>query len=161
MGYHPRALLRLGVGAPSRRLGMIVTGVAALALLLAACGQTSVASGGGGGDLKLTCATVVAGHGIDVETAQLTCHVTGAAASDTAFSLQYHVTDNSNHFSYTAACAGALHSGAGSCTQSYTAPVPVPLTPASVSGYTTPGHQALGPVTPTVATATLAPGQHL
>ncbi|HEU0026737.1 MAG TPA: hypothetical protein VFQ25_06435 [Ktedonobacterales bacterium] len=149
------------MGAPSRRrLGAVVAGFAALALLLAACGQSTAASGAG--SPKLSCVTVISGHGIDVITAQLTCHVTGAAASDTSFSLQYRVTDDSGQSrTFSTPCAGALRDGAGSCAQSYTAPVPVPLTPATVSGYTSPGHQALGPVTPIEQDATLAPGQHL
>lgn len=163
MEYHPRALLCRGerLGKPSRRrLSMAIAGLAALALLLAACGQSGAA--GGAGSPKLACVTVVSGGGIDVITAHLTCHVTGAAASDTSFSLKYRVTDDNGHTrDFTATCAGALHGGSGSCAQTYSAPVPLPLTPATVSGYTTPGHQALGPITPTEKDATPAPGQHL
>ncbi len=139
---------------------MTVAGAAALALLLAACGATAPASSSA--HPRLTCVTVIAGGSIDVVTAHLTCQVSGAAASDTSFSLQYRVTDDSGQSRTLAdACVGALHNGAGSCSRAYSAPVPLSLTPATVSGYTSPGHQALGPVTPTVVTATLAPGQHL
>ena len=144
-----------------RRLAPVFASLAALALLLAGCGSVTTPTGSSSSP-ALTCATVLSGHSVDVVTAQLTCHVTGADPSDTSFSLQYRVTDDSGsapHF--TATCSGALRNGSGSCTQSYSAPVPRPLTPASVSGETTPGRQPLGPVTPTERTATPAPGQHL
>lgn len=158
-----RAALFIGerLFASSRRLGISITGVAMLALLLSACGATP-ASSGSSGSPKLTCATLVSGHSIDLVTAQLTCHVTGASASDTAFSLKYRVTDDSGQGRVlSATCSGPLSNGVGSCTQSYSAPVPMTLTPATVSGETTPSHQALGPVTPAEHDATPAPGQHL
>jgi hypothetical protein len=166
MGHYPHTALHAAEGQsapPRRRLSMVIAGVAALALLLVACGQNSAASGGaGGGGLKLSCVTIVGGQGIDVVTAHLTCHVTGASSSDTSFTLKYTVKDDSGQSrTFTSVCKGPLQNGAGSCSQTYTAPVPFPLTPATVSGYTEPGHQALGPLTPTEQTATLAPGQHL
>ena len=163
MGSGPRTLFgwREGAGMlPRRSLRAGSVGLVALALLLAACGQAAGANGGG--KLTLSCGTLVAGQGIDVITAHITCHVSGAAASDTSFTLKYHVTsDDGRNITFSSVCAGTLHNGAGSCEQTYSAPVPFPLTPGSVSGYTSPGHQALGPLTPTVRTATPAPGQHL
>ena len=161
MEFDSRARVHWRVGAPSRHhVSAISAGVAMLALLLAGCGQSTAASGAGG--LKLSCDTLVAGTGIDVITAKLTCQVTGASASDTSFTLKYRVTkDDGQSMTFSSVCQGALHDGSGSCTQTYSAPVPFPLTPGSVSGTTSPGNQALGPLTPTVHTATPAPGQHL
>lgn len=146
-----------------RARGLALAGLVSLAALLAACG------GAGGSPLgsssaspTLSCVSVTYAHDVDVITAQLTCHVTGAAASDTSFTLHYTVTNDSGQTRpFTATCVGTLTNGAGSCAQSYSAPVPIPLTPAAVSGATEPGHAALGPVTPTQRDATPQPGQHL
>ncbi len=134
----------------------------ALASLLAACGSAQgQTSSGSSGHPTLACVSVIGGQGIDTIAARLTCKVTGATASDTSFQLQYRVTDSGNHLSYSAVCAGELHNGAGSCTQTYVAPVPLSITPASVSGHAEPSNQTLGPVTPTEHDATPAPNQHL
>ncbi len=165
MGNDPRSPLHAGDGLETRprarRRWLILAALAALAPLIAACGSAMGATGASGHP-TLSCTTIVASHGIDVIAAQLTCHVTGAAASDTSFKLQYRVTNpDGNAPRLTSTCDGALHNGSGSCTQTYTAPVPIPLTPGSVSGETSPGHQSLGPVTPVVHDATPVPGQHL
>lgn len=143
-----------------QRIGAFAVFVA-LASLLAACGSAPTqTSSSASGHPTLTCDSVIGGQGVDTIAARLTCKVTGASASDTSFQLQYQVTDSGSHLSYSAVCSGALHNGAGSCVQMYVAPVPLSLTPASVSGHAEPSNQALGPVTPTEHDATPAPNQH-
>jgi hypothetical protein len=145
----------------TRHWSLILAGFVLLAALLAGCGANQP-SPLGSGKLTLTCSTVVWGHDVDVVTARLTCRVSGAPASEASFSLTYHVTaQDARSFPFSAACHGTLTNGAGSCVQSYSAPAPIPVTPASVSGETAPSHITLGPVTPTEHDATPAPGQHL
>lgn len=129
---------------------------------LAGCGGAGGASDGSSGRTTLTCSTVVGAAGVDVISARLTCHVSGAPASDTAFDLTYHVTSPGiTPATLTPVCRGTLVNGVGVCQQMYNVVAPNPIAPASVAGETTPSHTALGPVTPTEIDATLAPGQHL
>jgi hypothetical protein len=134
----------------------------AMAALLAGCGGAGAASDGSSGHLTLTCSSVIAPTGIDVVSARLLCQVSGAPASATSFSLTYHVTNpDARGFPFGATCAAPLHRGAGTCVQVYSAPVPAPVSPATVSGYVEPGHIAIGPVTPKETQATPKPGQPL
>lgn len=142
---------------------LVLLCLTALALGLAGCGAAQPSPSGSSGRLALSCSSVVGPQGVDVIVARLTCHVSGAPASETAFNLTYHVTgqDSGQPRDLTPVCHGILQDGAGSCEQAYTTLAPNALTPASVSGETTPGHMALGPVTPAERDASPVPGQHL
>lgn len=135
-----------------------VAALATLILALAACGAPS--SPDTASHPALSCTSVIAPTGIDVVSARLLCHVSGAPASATSFALTYHVTDpNARQFGQT--CQAPIHRGAGTCAQVYSVPVPAPISPATVSGYIEPGHIAIGPVAPKETQATPQPGQHL
>ena len=87
--------------------------------------------------------------GIDVVNMTLSCAVRNAPGSATAFTLEYSVMNPTGiaHL-YTPACVGALHNGAGFCTERYSAPVPIMLGKGSVRGKILPDELQLGPVTP-------------
>jgi hypothetical protein len=84
--------------------------------------------------------------------ATLACRVSGAAASDTSFALSYTPGGpGSRQQPMGAACAGPLHDGAGSCTQTYALVAPAGSAPGSVAGQAQPSHTPLGPVRPSPA----------
>lgn len=148
--------MRRSISGRSLWLTLACAGLASLVSPLVGCGLTP----GGGGSLtsgapKLSCVARQYGHAVDVITTALTCQVTGAPASDTAFTLRYTVSEaNGGTRTYPALCAGALHNGSGSCAQEYSAPAPFGSAVGSVSGETTPDQRPLGPLTPTERQAT-------
>lgn len=120
----------------------------ALAGSVAACGTSANENVGGGPPPKVECSQAMTGHGIDVVNTKLTCKVTGAASSDTTFTLHYAIKHNGTPRPFDATCAGTLQNGAGTCTQTYALVVPFDSGSASVSGELLPSHHAVGPLTP-------------
>lgn len=124
--------------------------LAGMALLVVACGSAGGGSTSTGPTTRptLTCTTQTGVEGIDVITAQLTCHVQGAARDATSFALTYRVSNSSGQGrEIPGTCEGTLQDGAGVCTQRYAAPAPLGVGNGIVSGWTAPDHQPLGPVT--------------
>lgn len=129
----------------------LAAGTLALSLLLAVlagCGAT-VGAGGASEPVALTCVNRAAAHPIDIQSVVLTCAVAHAPSDATSFTLQYTVMDSLGQpRTMGATCASTLSNGAGSCTQTYSLPIPLDPTKAKVSGTLHPGGQTLGPVTP-------------
>lgn len=119
----------------------------AFASTLAGCGMLTAKSVGGGPPSTLQCNQTSTGHGIDVVNMKVTCQASGAASGDTSFKLRYTIKDgNGNPRTFDATCDGALHNGAGTCTQTYALMVPFDSGSASVSGEFLPSHKLLGPL---------------
>lgn len=117
-----------------------------------------VGQGDSGGQARVACVTALRPYGVDTITFALTCQVTGAAPSDTSFTLQYQVaSSNGQPHIFTPACVGTLRDGAGSCRQTYFVIAPFLFNRGSVAGSTSPGHVALGPIIPTQITPTPGP----
>lgn len=144
--WRPGTMLRSRI-AP--RLGSSGALLAAL-MLLVACGATGSGGGSsGGGAATLACSIQSEGIEVDVIRSLLTCTVSGAPASDTAFSVRYSVTDEQGQSHQIAApCQGALRAGAGDCSLRFSVVVPHALGKPSVAGVTEPDQRPLGPVTP-------------
>lgn len=124
--------------------------ILALALLLAGCGATAgPGSGGTSGATVLACSISTAAHPIDVMSVMLNCAVTHAPSDAASFRLQYTVQDSLGHpRTLGAPCDGALTNGSGTCTQSFSLPIPLDPATATVSGTLQPGGQGIGPVIP-------------
>ena len=109
----------------------------------------------------LACSIHTSVSGIDVILVTLTCDVRNANPGDTSFSLTY-TSAGGPHVGQPgvvrAPCAGPLHAGAGTCTQTYSFIAPNNPLPGKVEGESLPSHSPLGPVTPTAipGTPTLA-----
>ncbi|WIG58019.1 MAG: hypothetical protein OJF49_000764 [Ktedonobacterales bacterium] len=127
-----------------------VLALAALSLLIliavAGCGaRTSNA-----GTPSLRCTVQSEPSGVDVLATKLTCNVSSAASNEVSFTLRYTlIADDGTRRAFGATCDGALHDGAGDCTQIYKVIVPLSPASASVDGELLPDHRALGPVAPT------------
>ncbi len=133
----------------AQRLGSSIALLAALALLVA-CGDAGAGgASSGGGAATLACSLQSEGIEVDVIRSLLTCTVSGAPASDTAFTVRYSVTDEKGQTHQIAApCHGALRAGAGACSLRFSVIVPQALGKPSVAGETEPDQRPLGPVTP-------------
>ena len=129
----------------------MLTMLTTLALLLAGCTGAGGAQGlGGTADPTVNCTTHQTVGQIDVIGETLACSVSGAAASETSFTLTYTaISTTGQRRTFDATCAGALHNGAGTCTQTYALIVPFALASSTVTGKLLPDNRAIGPVTPT------------
>lgn len=126
-----------------------VVALSLLLTILAACGASSNVPGATAGPPTLTCTDRTAVHPVDTMSVMLTCAVVNAPNADTSYTLQYTVIDSLGHpRPMGATCAGSLTGGAGTCTQTYSLPIPLDPSKATVSGTLQPGGQKLGPVTP-------------
>jgi hypothetical protein len=138
----------------TRRRLLTCVGAALLAAALVGCGAPSTLSGSAAPPAgtpaqapQLACALGVAVQPIDTVGLTLSCTVTHAPASETAFTAHDTFVNKAGK-SYTLAppCRGALIGGSGHCTQRYSAPAPFLLTNGTVAGSTEPHQYALGPV---------------
>jgi len=130
----------------------LVIALALATLLLAGCSGDpgGMQTQGGPSAPTLHCATRQTTGQIDVIEVTLTCAVSGAAASETSFTLSYTAINSSGHRrTFDATCDGALHNGEGSCMHTYALVVPFELASSTVTGKLLPDNRALGPVTPT------------
>lgn len=126
-----------------------IVALSLLLAMLAACGSPSGSLGGTTGQPTLTCTDRTAAHPIDTMSVVLTCAVVNAPSAATSYTLQYTIVDALGHpRSMGATCAGSLSGGAGTCTQTYSLPIPLDPSKATVSGTLQPGGQKLGPVKP-------------
>jgi hypothetical protein len=121
----------------------------ALAGMVAACGTSTNVNLGGGPPPTVHCSEATVGHGVDVVNTKLTCTVSGAASSDTSFTLHYAIKHNGSSRPFDATCDGKLQNGTGTCTQTYALVVPFDDGSATVSGELLPSHESVGPLTPT------------
>jgi len=99
----------------------------------------------------LTCTVSYSPIDPDTLSGTLTCQVAGAASDQTSFTLTYTAPSPKGQ-GVDATCGGALHSGTGTCTVSFTASAQASR-PGTVTGQLLPSDQHLGPETPTVAPA--------
>ncbi len=100
---------------------------------------------------SLTCTLSKHVTGIDVITATLSCNVSGAAASETSFTLVYMATGpNGQARPIGPPCVGHLQDRAGTCSQNFSLTAPYGIKPGSVKGEALPDHRQLGPVVPTM-----------
>ena len=133
-------------------VGLMAMGILAAALAGCGAGTSSQASSG---QVTLRCTQREQGMLVDASPLTLSCNVSNAPASATSFQLHYTLNPQGQQaHSYDSVCAGTLHNGAGSCTQIYTVIAPLSPTDAHVSGALMPGNTPLGPVTPTLVSAT-------
>lgn len=151
-----------------------LTLAALLCLALAACASATSRSSATGGSTAVAHAPTVTSHvavtgpvssvvltcttrttsGSEEDQVQqvLSCSVTNAPSADTQFALSYSIRSPAGTLHpFTQTCSGALHAGAGTCSQTYTFIVPYAPLPGPVSGESSPSHHTLGPVTPTAA----------
>ena len=79
----------------------------------------------------------------------LACAVSHAPASETSYTLHFGVTDPGGQYhALTPICAGSLHNGAGSCSQTYEFIFSFPANPGPVAGIFAPSGLRFGPVIP-------------
>lgn len=137
----------------------LAAGILLLSLLLLAGCRVSADSSGGGGSTSgtsgtgtpptLTCASQTAVHPVDTLRVKLTCAVAHAPSNATSFTVHYTVVDKLGHQrTLGAPCTGRLSGGSGSCTETFSLPIPLDPSKATVSGTLQPGGQPLGPVVP-------------
>lgn len=138
---------------PRRRLTCV--GTALLAAALVGCGapstrSESAAAGSPARAPHLACVLGAAAQPIDTIGLTLSCTVTHAPASETAFTVHDRFVNKAGQ-SYTLApaCRGTLVGGSGHCTQSYSVLAPFLLTHGTVTGSTQPHQYMLGPASPT------------
>lgn len=137
---------RYGWASTSTTLGLLVL----LGTMVGGCAPAS-----GAAAPQLQCAVRIAPAGVDVIQTTLQCTVTNAPQNDTRFTLHYALLDDTGKTRppFDALCEGALAHGTGTCQQTYSVVAPRSPTESSVSGESLSSHTALGPVTPTEATA--------
>lgn len=140
---------------PAARLLLTCAATALLAAALAGCGASSTrsesaAAGSPARAPQLACVLGATAQPIDTIGLTLSCTVTHAPASETAFTVHDTLVNKVGH-SYTLApaCRGALVGGSGHCTQRYSVLAPFTLTNSTVTGSTQPHQYTLGPVGPT------------
>lgn len=160
MAKGARAMWRTGTmlrSGMAGRLGLSIALLAALALLVA-CGGAGSGGASSSGAATLACSLQSEGIEIDVIRSLLTCTVSGAPASDTAFTVRYSVTDaNGQTHQIATPCEGTLRAGAGACSLRFSVVVPQGLGKPSVAGETEPDQRPLGPVTPSTQGGTPQP----
>ena len=61
----------------------------ALVVLMSGCGSSTNAGPGSGGQASMHCAATPTGHGVDTQSVNILCAITGAPSGDTAFTLSY------------------------------------------------------------------------
>lgn len=100
---------------------------------------------------QLACVLGATAQPIDTVGLTLSCTVTHAPASESAFTAHdTFVNKAGQSHTLAPACHGALVGGSGHCMQSYSVPAPFLLTNGTVTGSTQPHNYSLGPVSPTV-----------
>jgi len=138
------------------RLLLTCLGTALLAAALVGCGASSTGSGSTAAGSpahapQLACVLGSAAHPIDTIGLTLSCTVTQAPASETAFTVHDAFVNKAGQSrTLSPACHGTLVGGSGHCTKSYSVPAPFLLGNGTVTGSTQPHQYSLGPVGPTV-----------
>ena len=124
----------------------------ALIALLSGCGSTTNA-GTSGGQASMRCTASSTGQGVDTQSANVVCAVSGAPSGDTSFTLAYKlVKPNGSTFAYDVTCNGTLHNGQGQCAQIVNVIAPASPTDIQVTATLAPSKKVLGPTAPVVAT---------
>ena len=135
---------------PTLRLLLTCVGTALLAAALVGCGAPSTPSGSPAGVPQLACVLGAAAQPIDTLGLTLSCTVTHAPASETAFTVHDAFVNKAGQSdTLSPACRGALVDGSGHCTQRYSVSAPFMLATGTVTGSTQPHQYPLGPVGPT------------
>lgn len=133
------------------RLLLICVGTALLAAALVGCGAPSTPASSPARTPQLACVLGATAQPIDTVGLTLSCTVTHAPASESAFTAHdTFVNKAGQSHTLAPACHGALVGGSGHCMQSYSVPAPFLLTNGTVTGSTQPHNYSLGPVSPTV-----------
>lgn len=141
--------------------------IAVMTVALTACGAAGSTGAQGtssvtpanaqGSQVQLACSTQDDAHLVDTVTVKLSCAVTGAAATESAFTLHFSVTDAQGvQHTFTPPCYGSLNAGSGTCRATYSLIAPLTTSNGSVSGTLQPDQRPLGPVTPTQSISTTA-----
>jgi hypothetical protein len=145
-------LVLAGCGVP---LGNSLTTVPATTAAVSASPSIApTATGGASSALRLACTVENTVHPIDTISTMVSCTVSHAPGSETAFAVQYRARQTA-HLPTTPSptCHGALSGGSGRCTMTFSAPAQAWFVDATVAGSTQPHSLPLGPVTPTMVPA--------
>jgi hypothetical protein len=125
----------------------------ALVMLMSGCGSTTNA-GAGSGQASMHCTATTVGHGVDTQSANIVCTVTGAPSGDTSFTLSYALArPNGSVFTYDVTCKGTLQNGQGQCAQVVNVIAPASVTDVHVTATLSPSKKVLGPLAPVAAKA--------